>query len=276
MRFSAVIWLRHKICKIAVNEGWKENMKIIAHRGWSGRAPENTMAAFTAALEFKVDGLELDIHRSKDGKLIIGHDPTVDRTSNGKGFIKDLTWEELRRLDAGSWFGSHFQNERILQLRSLFELVQKSDLLINIELKTDLFSYPGIEEQLVKMIKDFELVEQCIVSSFNHYSLLKITAALPELKTGILYNANLYQPWTYAKQLNVAALHPKYLSVSSEMVAQAHRNGLLVNTWTVNEPELIRQVIATGVDAIITNYPERVRECLSEKKSLGSKEGQNR
>jgi glycerophosphoryl diester phosphodiesterase len=241
-------------------------MKIIAHRGFSGRAPENTMAAFEAALEFQVDGLELDVHRSKDGELIICHDPMVDRTTNGKGFIKDLTWEELRRLDAGSWFGRCFQNERIPRLSSLLGLVRKSDLLINIELKTDLFVYPGIEEQLVNLIKDYELVEQCIVSSFNHYSLPRVTAVLPELKTGILYNAHLYQPWAYAKQLKVAALHPKYLSVAPELVAQAHRFGLMVNTWTVNEPLLLRRVVEAQVDAIITNYPDLVRNYLSGKK----------
>jgi glycerophosphoryl diester phosphodiesterase len=237
-------------------------MKIIAHRGWSGRAPENTMAAFGAALEFKVDGLELDVHRCKDGELVICHDPMVDRTTNGKGFIKDLTWEELQRLDAGSWFGSCFQNERIPRLRSLFELVRQSDLLINIELKTDLFDYPGIEEQLVQLIKDFELADQCIVSSFNHYSLLRVIAALPELGTGVLYEARLYQPWVYAKQLNAAALHPKYISVSPEMVARTHESGLLVNAWTVNEPEWVRPMIGAQVDAIITNHPDRVRECL--------------
>jgi glycerophosphoryl diester phosphodiesterase len=242
-------------------------MRIIAHRGFSGRAPENTMAAFRLALELKVDGLELDVQRSKDGELVICHDPIVNRTTDGQGAINDLTWEELRRLDAGSWFNSRFKNERIPRLRTLLELIQKSDLLINIELKTDVFAYPGIEEQLVKLIKAFELVEQCIVSSFNHYSLLRITKALPELKTGILYNANLYQPWTYAKRLKVAALHPKYTSVSAEMVAQARQNGLLVNTWTVNEPVVIQRMIAAQVDAIITNHPDLVRSYLSEQNS---------
>jgi glycerophosphoryl diester phosphodiesterase len=237
-------------------------MKIIAHRGFSGQAPENTMAAFAAAIEFKVDGLELDVHRSKDGEIVICHDPTVNRTTNGKGVINDLTWEELRRLDAGSWFDGRFKDERIPRLRSLFELIQKYDLLINIELKTDVFAYPGIEEQVVKLIKDFKLVERCIVSSFNHYSLLRVYEALPELKTGILYNANLYQPWAYARQLKAAALHPKYTSVSSEIVAQAHQAGLLVNAWTVNEPVMVQRMVAAQVDAIITNYPDRVRDYL--------------
>ncbi|MGD8399993.1 MAG: glycerophosphodiester phosphodiesterase [Bacillota bacterium] len=242
-------------------------MKIITHRGFSGRAPENTMAAFTAALEFQVDGLELDIHRSRDGELVICHDPTVDRTTNGKGYIKDLTWEELRRLDAGSWFGSCFQNERIPRLASLLELARQSDLLINIELKTELFSYPGIEEQLANLVKDFDLMEQCIVSSFNHYSLLRVTAALPKLKTGILYNAKLYQPWAYAKQLQAAALHPKYLSAAPEIVARAHQAGLMVNAWTVNEPFWIHRMVEAKIDAIITNFPDVVRDCLSEEKA---------
>jgi glycerophosphoryl diester phosphodiesterase len=141
-------------------------MKIIAHRGFSGRAPENTTAAFTAALEFQVDGLELDIHRSRDGELVICHEPTVDRTTNGKGYIKDLTWEELRRLDAGSWFGSCFQNERIPRLASLLELA-----------------------------------------------------------------------------------------------------GLMVNAWTVNEPFWIHRMVEAQIDAIITNFPDVVLDCLSEEKA---------
>jgi glycerophosphoryl diester phosphodiesterase len=248
-------------------------MKIIAHRGFSSRAPENTMAAFLAAIEFGVDGLELDVHRSKDGELVVCHDERVDRTTNGKGNISDLTWEELRQLDAGGWFDSRFAGERLPLLSWVLPEVKRAGILINIELKTDILSYPGIEEQVIQLLQQFDLVESCIISSFNHYSLMRVAQLCPELKTAVLYSAHLFQPWEYAGRIKAAALHPKQYSVSPELVAAADQNGIIVNPWTVNDPARIRAMIACGVNAVISDYPDRVREVLAELSSESGKKG---
>jgi glycerophosphoryl diester phosphodiesterase len=240
------------------------NMKIIAHRGFSSRAPENTMAAFLAAIEFGVDGLELDVHRSKDGEIVVCHDEMVNRTTNGEGYIQDLTWHELRQLDAGGWYDSQFTGERLPLLSSVLYEVKRAGILLNIELKTDLFSYPGIEEQVIQLLQQFDLIGQCIISSFNHYSLVRVTQILPELKTAILYNLRLFKPWEYAQKIKAVALHPGQNAVSSELVVNAKQNGIMVNPWTINEPDQIRRMIVCGVNAVITNYPDRVKELLVE------------
>ncbi|TCL69394.1 glycerophosphoryl diester phosphodiesterase [Hydrogenispora ethanolica] len=237
-------------------------MKIIAHRGFSSRAPENTLAAFGMAVEFGVDGLEFDVHLSKDGEVVICHDEAVDRTTDGEGLIKDFTWEELRRLDAGSWFEPRFVGERIPRLSDLLELVAGTRLLLNIELKTNIFPYPGIEEKVIQMVKNFGIVNRCIISSFNHHSLLRAITILPELKTGALYEADLFKPWEYAETFGAAALHPEHHSVTPELVREARHRGIMVNPWTVNEPVHMERMIAAAVDGIITNYPDVAKQVL--------------
>jgi glycerophosphoryl diester phosphodiesterase len=251
------------ITKITILEAI--TMKIIAHRGFSSRAPENTMAAFLAAIEFGVDGLELDVHRSKDGKLVVCHDEKVDRTTNGKGNIADLTWDELQRFDAGSWFSPQFTGEKIPDLDSVLQEVKRAGILINIEIKSDIFAYPGLEAQVVQSVQKFDLVDQCIISSFNHYTLVRISEVLPELMTAILYVEHLYKPWDYVQPIKAKALHPNYRSVTPEAVACAKQKGIIINPWTVNDWDSIRQMFACGVNAVITNYPDRAREVLTEK-----------
>lgn len=239
-------------------------MKIIAHRGFSSRAPENTLAAFKMALEFGVDGLELDVHLSKDSELIICHDEKVDRTTNGRGFIKDYSWQELQKFDAGSWFNPRFAGEKTPRLQELLALVKGTQVLVNIELKTNIFPYPGIEEKVVQMVKHFGLVEQCIISSFNHYSLVRMASIFPKLKTGALYETVLYEPWNYVQTFGAAALHPQHYSVYPELVVEAKRQGLMVNTWTLDEPLDIVKAMIAKVDGIISNRPDVVKGILNQ------------
>ncbi len=239
-------------------------MKIIAHRGFSSQAPENTMAAFEWALHFGVDGLEFDVHLTRDGVPVICHDEAVDRTTNGQGLVKDYTYEELTRLDAGSWYGPEFRGERIPALMELLERVRQTDLLINIELKTNIFTYPGIEEQVTGMLRDLAMVDQCLISSFNHYTLVRTLTIMPQLRIGALYETDLYQPWRYAKTFNANALHPGHHSINPAMVAAAHEAGLMVNPWTVDQPEAIRRVSAAGADALITNCPDVAKSVLQQ------------
>lgn len=232
--------------------------KIVAHRGLPHVAPENTLASFKAALALDIDGIETDIQATKDGELIICHDELLNRTTNGHGLIKNHTLRELKSLSAGAWFGKNYRDEKIPTLREFLELVKGRDLLINLELKTGIVFYPDIEKKLITMINEYNLSEHVIVSSFNHYSLLTCKEIAPHIKTGILYEGALVDPWDYAEKIGASALHPYFPFVTSQMVDTAHFHSLMVNPYTLNETDEMKQMIAFGVDSIITNYPERL------------------
>lgn len=239
--------------------------RIIAHRGWSAKAPENTMAAFRLAMEFGVDGLELDVHLTRDGHVVICHDERLDRTTDGTGLIAELTLDEIRRFDAGSWFGPHYRGERVPTLRELLEAVAESPWrgIINIELKTGVVRYPGIEEAVVRLLREFDLASRAIISSFNHYSLAEVRRIAKDIETGILYSAGLYEPWTYAARIGCRALHPLHFAAVPEIIEGAHAHGFQVNVWTVDDPLRAKALAAAGVDGIITNRPDVIRQALS-------------
>jgi len=267
---------------------------ILGHRGAPRLAPENTLASFKAGLEAGVDGFELDVQLSRDGRLVVIHDERVDRTTDGKGWVKDMTLAELKALDAGSWFrpegsgstsGSPgassssggrrvggtgggteapFAGERIPTLEEVLELVAPKCRLINIEIKSGLVLYPGIEEKTIALLKDFGIVEKTVLSSFNHFSLRTAKAVDSSVRTGVLYMEGLVDPWVYAKHVPADALHPAFYAVAPEIVAGAHAAGLAVNTWTVDDPNDMRRMMTWGVDAVITNQPAVMVEIARE------------
>ncbi len=230
--------------------------RIIAHRGASGYAPENTMEAFKLAIESGADGIETDVHLSKDGQVVIIHDEKIDRTSNGIGYVKDYNYEELSTFN----YNNHMEQYefcKIPLLSDLLELVKSSGIYLNIELKTDFFSYPGIEEKVIELVKQYELENQIIYSSFNHYTLMKIKEINPKAKIGLLYSAGLVQPWDYATHVHADALHPFYGNLDIPFyVEESHKHNIMVNTWTVNKRETMERFIEMDVDGLITNYPD--------------------
>ncbi len=228
--------------------------KIIGHRGIPHLAPENTMASFEAALVNGAEGLETDIQMTKDGELVLVHDEMLDRTTNGKGLVAMHTLKELQSLDAGSHFNAVFSNEKIPTLREFLAFVSGRDLLINIEIKSGVVLYPGIEQKLIEMLHEFNLTENVIISSFNHYSLVTCKEIDSSIKTGILYMAGLYNPWDYAKTVGADALHPLFYSVRPETIGGMLGSGLLINPFTVDNPGDMKNMIALGVSGIITNY----------------------
>ncbi|HHZ13949.1 MAG: glycerophosphodiester phosphodiesterase [Caldicoprobacterales bacterium] len=230
---------------------------IIAHRGASGYAPENTMAAFEKALEMGAEGIELDVHLTADGEIVVIHDHTIDRTSDGKGVVGALTLEEIRKYDFGAWFDPKFKGQRIPTLGEVFELLEDWDGLLNIEVKSGPILYPGIEEKLVDMVKSWNFRGRIIFSSFNHYSLRDIKALDPSMEIGLLYMAGLVEPWKYAKDLNAQALHPLYYNVVPELVAGCKENGIKLNPFTIDEEKEMEMIMRAGVDGIITDYPDR-------------------
>ena len=232
---------------------------ILAHRGVSSQCPENTLAAFRRAIEIGADGIELDVHRSKDGQLVVCHDETVDRTTDGKGVIQEMTVQELSRLDAGGWFNPSFKEERIPLLEEVLELLAPTSLQLNIELKTDYYFYPGIEEDTYALILAHGMEDQVILSSFNHHTVLRFQGIAPKVRTGILYSCHLYEPHKYAISIGVKALHPPMHLASPEIITAAQKAGLGVHGWFGRErfDQLQAEVyLESGVDILITNYPQ--------------------
>ncbi len=229
---------------------------ITAHRGASNQAPENTMPAFRRALELGADGIELDVHMSADGRLVVIHDETVDRTSNGKGLVKDKTLAELKELDFGSWFSEGFRGEKIPELEDVLELLSDRDVLLNIEIKNGPVFYPGIETAVADALQKYGMTDRTIISSFNHYTLVEIRRYNPGIRTAPLYMAGLYKPWDYARSIGASAIHPLFYNIVPEVVKGCRENNISVNPFTVDRPEHIRAVAEAGVDGIITNVPD--------------------
>jgi glycerophosphoryl diester phosphodiesterase len=239
----------------------------LAHRGFSGKYPENTRRAFLAALETgRCDGFESDVHLSSDGEPVIIHDAVLDRTSNGSGAVGDHPFSALRELDVGSWKGREFAGERILHLDELLEIVLAHDLVLNLEIKNYDVFYQGIEEKVIGRIRALGAEKAVFLSSFNHISMKKCMEIDRAIPTGLLYAYPLLDAAAYAKSHGISAIHPRVscLEYSPELVDQAREKGLKVNVWTANGEEEMRFCISRGVDSIISNYPDKLGILLAE------------
>lgn len=234
---------------------------IYAHRGASGNAPENTMAAFRLALEEGADGLELDVQMTADGKLVVIHDEILERTTNGQGWVVRHTYDELRRLDASFTFEA-YRGEGIPLLGQVLALLAPTRLELNIELKNGIVPYDGMEAAVVRLVREYEMQTRVVLSSFNHYSIARLARTTPDMETAILYEAGLYRPWEYAAGVGARALHPHFYAVTPEIVLNAQRAGMRVRPWTVDRDEDFRRMARAGVNAVITDYPLRMRSLL--------------
>ncbi|MTI57044.1 glycerophosphodiester phosphodiesterase [Geosporobacter ferrireducens] len=229
---------------------------VIGHRGAAAYAPENTMASFQKALTLGAGGIEIDVQMTKDGRLVICHDETVDRTTDGSGAIQALTLKEIQMLDAGSWFSENFRGEKIPVLEELLDFLRGRDILLNIELKNGIVLYRGLEEKVLEALRIYHMEHYTILSSFNHYSLLRLKELNPRIKTGVLYVAGLVEPWEYARRIGADALHPIYYSVLPEIVTGAQVHQMPIYTYTVNEMKDLERIFSLGVAGIITDYPD--------------------
>lgn len=234
-----------------------------AHRGASGYFPENTMLAFMKAVKMGCDGIETDVQMTRDGVLVLIHDESVDRTTNGSGLVKDYSYAELCRLDAGLWYGARFAGAKIPTAEVLLLLARDTGIGIDFEIKNGIIQYEGIEEKLIELIYCHGWQERVILSSFNHYSMVHCKEIAPDLKTGLLYMEGLYRPSLYARTTRADALHPYFYAVNEEIIREAHSEGLLVTPFTVNDPATMRRLVRMGVDGIITNYPDRLRSVIA-------------
>ncbi|MEH7237004.1 glycerophosphodiester phosphodiesterase [Bacillus sp. JJ1562] len=232
--------------------------KIFGHRGSAGTHPENTMISFKEAASVGADGIELDIQMTKDGVIVVIHDETVKRTTNGKdkGWVKDYTLKQIKKMDASYKFRDKYGICEIPTLEEVFDWAKSNQLLINVEFKTGLVSYKGIEEKTLKLINDYGLEDRIVLSSFNHYSLVKCRQLSSTIDLAILYMEGLYEPWDYAKRLNTNGIHPYHQTISKEIVDESKQNGIAVRPFTINDEKKMKQFIDFGCSAIITDYPK--------------------
>ena len=237
--------------------------KIQAHRGASAYRPENTLEAFSLALEQGADGIELDVHLSKDGCVVVAHDARLERVSNGVGLINDYTLAELKKLN----FNKLFPGQPacvIPTLDEVYDLLKNTAVSVNVELKTAELLYPELPEKLAGIERRHSFMNgRVIYSSFNHYSLAALKKINPEAKIGLLYQMGLIDPWVYANYVSADAIHPHYAVIAAlpETVARCHENGVMVNVWTADDPETLAYMFKCGVDAVITNKPDVAAVC---------------
>jgi len=230
---------------------------IFAHRGASDVKPENTMDAFELALRQGADGFELDVQLSKDGEIIVAHDVSLERVSDGEGYVYDYTFAELQQFDFGK-VKSNAGVCKIPLLRDVYELVNKTDIQINVELKTTDYDYPELPQKLITLANEYRMGERIIYSSFNHYSVMKIRSLRSMARIGLLYTYPLYEPWRYAGDLSANAIHPHYQNILSypDVLHGCIENGIDVNVWTVDDVNAIKTLAQMGVTTIITNKPD--------------------
>ena len=238
---------------------------VWAHRGASAYAPENTLEAFQKAVELKADGIELDVQQTKDGKLVVIHDEMVDRVSRASGWVKDFTYEKLKKINVNQRF-SQYGTQYIPTLEEVYELIRPTNVTINVELKTGVIFYPELEEQVLDLTEQMGMQERVIYSSFNHYSIRKIKRLKPDAMTGLLYQDGMIDVVSYANNtVKADALHPAVYNVQyPDFFAECSRHGLKVHVWTVNEEEHMRLLCENGTDAMITNDPKLGRAVADE------------
>ena len=234
--------------------------KIFAHRGASAYAPENTVEAFALAMEQGADGIELDVQMTKDGQVVVIHDETIDRVSDGTGAVRDYTLEELKKFH----FSNHmenYENAVIPTLKEVLDLIKSSNMLLNIELKTGIYWYPNLEEKTMELVKEAGMEDRVIYSSFNHYSIKKILELNPHAECAFLYSDVILNVDKYAKNAGVCGLHPSvYHLKMAEFLKEYQESGLKVRVWTVNKKEDMEKFIKADLEAVITNYPDKALE----------------
>ena len=230
--------------------------KIFAHRGSKGTHPENTLASFKEAVRVGSDGIELDVHLTKDGHLVVIHDETVDRTTNGTGEIRNLTLAEIKAMDAGSWFHNKYAGEKIPTLEEVLLLLTELGFngQLNIELKTDVIQYKGLVEKCLALQSAKDWPFAIVYSSFNPYTLVELKEANPSQEIGLLFES---KEWAHKgdAMLEKEAYHPDLKLL--DWAIEWNRNQLPLRVWTVNEDTDINRCFELQIEAIFTDYPEK-------------------
>ncbi len=243
---------------------------VTAHRGFSGAAPENTMAAFRAAIEAGCDMIELDVHLSRDNQVVVIHDDTLERTTGGRGNVADQSYPELKRLDAGSWFDARFSEERIPTLAEVLALA-RDRVLINIELKKGKkfpYTMEELADRTLREVERADMSDRVLFSSFDPAAIDRIRERNPLLPVALITN----KPWVKPEEAGggkwYPALNCRITVLNEANIRLARAGGIRIHAWTVNTAEEMNSAIALGVDGIITNHPDRLIDLLNGKKGL--------
>ena len=230
-------------------------MKIFAHRGYSKNYPENTCIAFQKAAELNIFGVEFDVHLTADQQLVVIHDETINRTSTGSGFVKDMTLAELEKYDYGRWFGAQFTGQKIPILREVLTIFAETQHVLNIEIKSDIFEYEGIEQLIAQEIEAFGMHNRVIISSFNHESIQRFHQYQPIIQTAALFASLVTNIEYYVKTIPSSAMHIWYFHGYRKIIQEAITNDMTVRAFTVNDVMMEKQLQAIGIEAIFTDDP---------------------
>lgn len=232
---------------------------VIAHRGFSGQAPENTMAAFKMAVEAGAEMIELDVHLTSDSKVVVIHDDFLERTTNGSGRVADYTFHELEEFDSGSWFSKEFRGEKIPSLCQVLSF-SKGRILINIEIKKGFlgkYSMNDLADRVLEEVESRSMLDEVLFSSFEPAALRRIREKSKDARIALL----LKKPWKDSGEAlsgNYSILNCAKDSLTEEGIVSAKQSGFRLNVWTVNETQDMDWFIKMNVDGIITNYPDRL------------------
>jgi glycerophosphoryl diester phosphodiesterase len=235
---------------------------VVGHRGAMGCAPENTLVSFEKAAALGADAVECDVQLTRDGQVVVIHDPLVDRVSDGKGAVQEMTLAELRQLNMNVQFPDAYPPQVIPTLAETLETVKR----LGIELLIEIKGYPEpsreLVEKTVELVREYEQQEHAAIISFHHPCLLWAREADASIATGILFGHDTPDPLNEARAYSASSIRPHYARVNAELVAGAHQAGLCVHAWTVNDDELARSLMALGVDSLAGNWPDRLRRVV--------------
>jgi glycerophosphoryl diester phosphodiesterase len=229
---------------------------IFAHRGASGSAPENTVAAFELAYKLGAHAVELDAKLTNDGEIIVIHDQTVDRTTNGSGYVHQKSLADFRSLDAGSWYSEDFVREKIPLLVEVLEAVGKK-LIVNIEITNYRTWWDSLPEKIAALVKTMDLTDSVIFSSFYPLNLWKIKNAIPSARVALLTEPHQYfiTSRSIAHLVSPQIQHPHLSDITQQRIEQAHTKGIRLHAWTVNDVQDMRKLFQWGIDGIFTDHP---------------------
>lgn len=239
---------------------------IIAHRGFSGVAPENTLISFKKAIEIGADMIEFDVSLSKDGIPVVIHDKTVNRTTNSKGKVENFTLEELKSFDAGSWYKTEFKDEKIPTLEEVIK-ISKGKIILNIEIKKysvkRKIKVDGLEHKIVQLLEKYEMTNDVLISSFSKMAIQRIKEFNSDIPVAYLYRFGLNPRVIKAfDKFGIYSFNISKRSFSKKSLNNLHDKGIKLNLYTINQKREMRKFIKHGVDGIITNYPNKLIEVI--------------
>lgn len=246
-----------------------QGVRVIAHRGFSGEAPENTLVALRKAMDLGADMAEIDVGLTLDGHVVLLHDETLDRTTDGKGLLSDATLDQVQRLDAGSWFDTKYTGEPVPTLAEALDLV-RGKMLLNVEIKSEAVTDTaegGIAHKVLQLVHERDMLDEIVISSFNPRALTHARHLDADVRTASLYNRDVHKgqgPLEVMAAVGSNGFNISHRLITRKMVEACHRHDRPVAIYTVNNEKKMRRMIEMGVDALFTDYPDRLQKVLEE------------